>query len=730
MLSEKLAKESYQIAPSESLLLAAILENEIESKTPQSFIRYFHIANDLLLNEAAIVQIFLIPETYWKVVLVTPVSTFSERVDSVVNQVLYYLISVSLLVFLLGYWLLGKSVVNPFHHLVSQLSSNKKRELDESSKNEFGLIARHINHKTQQLTKANREIIIVMEKREQADKLRRVSEKRFKAIAKNAPDAIVSVDGSGRVIDWNPAATKIFKYKKQEIKGRLFSRLFVPDESQSQLIDIDQYIKGDIDSLHTPLIQIQALRADGLLFTAEFSATSWKTDKGRFFSIFLRDISMRMEAEYKLRHQALHDPLTQLPNRSLFNDRLSHALVQAKRDATSVAVMIIDLDNFKIINDTLGHATGDLLLQSVAEKLLREKRATDTISRLGGDEFGVVQTNITDPSQVLLFSSRLRESIAETTTINKNTFQVGCSIGVTVFPDDSHEADDLLRNADMAMYRAKEDGRNSVRFFVEAMDREIQNRREILDNISIALKQNQFAMHFQPLIDLKQNKIVGAEALIRWFHPEKGFISPAEFIPIAEQTKAINEIGFWVIRRVCQLINQMDELKLPQIRIALNISPIQFKRENIFETLQIITSEENVSPTRIECEITESAVMDDVERVIEIMHNLNGAGYKLSIDDFGTGYSSLSYLKRFPINKIKIDQSFITDIVTDEDSASIAKAIIKLGHSMSLEVLAEGVETEAQQQWLIDHHCDLIQGYFKAKPMPFAEFVDWVKANY
>ena len=281
----------------------------------------------------------------------------------------------------------------------------------------------------------------------------------------------------------------------------------------------------------------------------------------------------------------------------------------------------------------------------------------------------------------------------------------------------------------MAMYQAKEEGRNSIRFFIDEMDQEIQKRKEILEDITVAIEEEQFDLNFQPLINLHTNRVVAAEALIRWYHPDKGSISPADFIPIAEQSNSINHIGSWVVKKVCFYIKEMDKLRLPKITIAMNISPAQFKRENVYESVDSIVQEENVSPRRIECEITESAVMDNMERAIEIMHEFKQRGFKLSIDDFGTGYSSLSYLKQFPINKIKIDRSFIADIETDEDSASIAKSIINLGHSMNLEVLAEGVENQVQQDWLIAQKCDLMQGYFRAKPMPFDQFVEWIEHN-
>ncbi|MET1253764.1 EAL domain-containing protein [Aliikangiella maris] len=728
-LAQRLTQESYQISTEDSHLLAAILlDSQVNSKTMIRQIS-FHMPEDVLYKEPVLINIFLIPETYWKLVLVTPQKAFTEPVDNAINGMFGYFISVILFIFLLGYWLIGRVVIKPFNELVYHLTHESEKPLDDSLPNEFGLVAKTINYRTEQLRSSNRKMIIAMDKRDRADKKRKASEQRFRAIAKTAPDAIITIDMTGSIVDWNPAAAKIFGYQRAEILGSKYTRLLVPGELNHTLKQIEEFMQGEISSLQRSQVQIQAIRQDGIIFTAEFSMTSWHEDNAAFFSIFLRDISDRIEAEYQLRHQALHDPLTELPNRSLFKDRLMSAVVQAKRTLCQVAIMIVDLDNFKIINDTLGHGIGDQLLQVIAKRIIKNKRATDTVARLGGDEFGVVQTNMTDPSEAMLFASKLRQAIAKPVTIDDNIFQIGCSIGVTIYPNDSKNPEHLLRNADMAMYQAKEEGRNSVRFFVEEMNEEIQKRKEILEDIAIALEADQFELFLQPLINLKNDKIVGAEALIRWQHPQKGFISPGAFIPIAEQSNMINRIGAWVIREVCRLINQMDSIGLPPITIALNISPVQFKRENIFESMIKITTKEKVSPKRIECEITESTTMENVERVIQIMHSLRGAGFKLAIDDFGTGYSSLSYLKQFPINKIKIDRSFIADIETDDDSASIAKSIIQLGHSMNLTVLAEGVETEQQQQWLINHNCDLLQGFFRAKPMPFEQFVEWVKGT-
>ncbi|NRA60617.1 MAG: EAL domain-containing protein [Psychrobium sp.] len=435
-------------------------------------------------------------------------------------------------------------------------------------------------------------------------------------------------------------------------------------------------------------------------------------------------ITERKLAEHQLKHLALHDPLTGLPNRLLFQDRLQQAIALAKRQQHKFAVVFMDLDNFKIVNDTMGHEVGDELLRQVALRLSGTERETDTVARLGGDEFAFIINKINTIEDVVVFSQRLSALFLSPIVVDDNDIAVGSSVGITIYPDDATNSEELLRNADIAMYQAKEDGRNTTRFFTSDMNVTLQRNKEILTDLIESLTREDFELYYQPLFTIDNNTLVGAEVLIRWHHPEKGMIPPDQFIAIAEQSGLINELGAWVLAQTCSQIKKFKNAGVPPIRIAINISPVQFRRKDFLQNMLLILDQYDVSSDFIELEITEGAVMNNVDEAIETMHVLHDAGFKLSIDDFGTGYSSLSYLKRFPIQKIKIDRSFISDLENDHDSRSITTAIIQMGHSLGLDVLAEGVETQTQLQFLKQEKCDFVQGYYTGRPMPAALFIE------
>jgi diguanylate cyclase (GGDEF)-like protein len=434
-------------------------------------------------------------------------------------------------------------------------------------------------------------------------------------------------------------------------------------------------------------------------------------------------INERKQAEQKLKHLALHDPLTELPNRLLFQDRLQQAIAKSKRDGHKFAVFFMDLDNFKIINDTMGHEAGDELLRQVSLRLSAAGREMDTVARLGGDEFSFIINEIDDIESAVSFAQRLNRLLKTPITVNSNKINMGSSIGITLYPDDASNSEELLRNADIAMYQAKDDGRNTIRFFTHEMNAKLQENKEILTDLAESLIQNHFELYYQPLFTIDHKTLVGAEALIRWNHPEKGMIPPDQFIAIAEKSGLINELGDWVLAQACQEIKAFRKANIAPIKVAINISPVQFRRKDFLGHMLMILERFEVSASFIELEITEGAVMDNVDQAIETMQALHDAGFQLAMDDFGTGYSSLSYLKRFPIQKLKIDRSFISDLESD-DGKSITTAIIQMSHSLGLAVLAEGVETEEQLQYLQDEKCDYVQGYYTGRPMPASEFMN------
>ncbi len=429
------------------------------------------------------------------------------------------------------------------------------------------------------------------------------------------------------------------------------------------------------------------------------------------------DITARKNAEQRIEFLAHHDPLTKLPNRALFRDHMELALAQARRQGGRVAVLLLDLDHFKHVNDTLGHVVGDALLREVAARLRRCLRGSDTVARLGGDEFAVIQTELESVDQTSILAERLGAELLRRTTIDGHHLHAGCSIGITVYPDDTTDIDQLLKNADMALYRAKGEGRGTFRFYSSELGAHADQRRALADGLSFALVRDQFHLEYQPKVRLADDTVVGAEALLRWTHPSFGLVPPSNFIPVAETTGLILTIGQWVINRACQQLRDWTDRGLQPVPISINLSAAQFRDQKLVQKAQAAIEGAGIDPSLLEFEITETALMHDAEAATETMRRLVELGIHLSIDDFGTGYSSLNYLKRFPVGTLKIDRSFVQDITRNSKDRAIAQAVTHLGHSLGLGVLAEGVETVAQRAVLREIGCDEIQGYLLSRPM-------------
>lgn len=428
------------------------------------------------------------------------------------------------------------------------------------------------------------------------------------------------------------------------------------------------------------------------------------------------------EAEKKLEFLAHHDMLTGLPNRLLLRDRYEQASAQADRDHSGVAVLFLDLDNFKQVNDTLGHNYGDKLLVSVVERLQGCLRDADTISRQGGDEFVVLLPCLRDQATIGGIAHHIVEVFAESFEIDNYSVNTTFSIGISLYPDDGTEFDTLLKNADTALYQAKDSGRDTYRFFSEKMNLDAQEQLYLQGQLRHALKNQEFRLHYQPQIDINTGRIIGAEALVRWQHPEMGLIPPGRFIPLAERSGLVIPMGEWVLNEACRQAQLWRTSGSPLV-MAVNLSALQFKRGNLLETVNQALKQSGLPAELLELELTESILLQDVEMAIKTLRSLSDMGVKLSIDDFGTGYSSLSYLKRLAVNKLKIDQSFVRDLAEASDSAAIVRAIIQLGHTLQLTVIAEGVETEAQLAFLRNYGCDEAQGYLYSRPIPAKEFV-------
>jgi len=447
-----------------------------------------------------------------------------------------------------------------------------------------------------------------------------------------------------------------------------------------------------------------------------------------------RDVSVRTQgleaATRQLRHLATHDALTGLPNRVLLDDRIAQALTHANRERHSFAVMHCDLDRFKLINDSLGHHAGDYLLQEVARRLTNVVRDVDTVARLGGDEFIIVLSPVTTRNDAELVARRVIEAMQPAVEIAGITIHASPSIGIAFYPDDGSSVEALIAHADAAMFTAKQRGRNSVQCYESGMDAGTHDKVRLESDLHTALAKHQFELYYQPKVDTMSGTFYSAEALIRWRHPERGLVSPAAFIPLAEECGLIGPIGEWVLREACRQGQAWQKAGLSPIRIAVNVAASQFRAGDLVQTIRRALADAELEPRFLEVELTESAVMSDPEESIKILEQLSDMGVLVSVDDFGTGYSSMSYLRRFPIDQLKIDRSFLSEITARSDDASIVGAIVSLAHNLRLKVVAEGVETVAQLDLLKTLGCDQYQGYQFSPPLPAAEFETLMRGIY
>jgi diguanylate cyclase (GGDEF)-like protein len=460
---------------------------------------------------------------------------------------------------------------------------------------------------------------------------------------------------------------------------------------------------------------------------------AWELQDGRVFMIThqpmgagwlatYEDITEHRKAEARIAHLAHHDALTNLPNRVLFREKLEEALAYARR-GQSLALLFLDLDQFKAVNDTLGHPVGDALLQAVAERLLGETRDTDTVARLGGDEFALIQAPIDKPTEAASFARRLNEILDVPFDVAGHQIVIGTSIGIAFAPQDSMDPDQLLKAADLALYRAKLDGRGVYRLFQAEMDAQMQVRRLMELDLRQALKVGQFEMFYQPLIDPHANAVAGYEALLRWRHPELGIVPPDQFIPLAEEIGLIIPIGEWVLQQACATVMTWPG----EMRIAVNLSPAQFKSRNLVAAVAMALRDSGLAPGRLELEITESVMLQDTDATLATLHQLHALGVRIAMDDFGTGYSSLSYLRRFPFDRIKIDQSFVRDMCRKPDCGAIVRAVTGLSNELGMATTAEGVETREQFEVLTRAGCTEMQGYLFSPAVPAAAVPETIR---
>ena len=545
------------------------------------------------------------------------------------------------------------------------------------------------------------------------------------------PEALVISGEHGRIVISNAHTEQLFGYSREELMGQPIEILF-PERMRKAFADYRD-ARCIASGVHAGGADpgFFARHKDGTEFPVDISLGPLKTDNGDWVISTMRDVSERKKIESQILHQATHDALTGLPNRRLFQELLSRAMIRAVRTERIVAVMFLDLDGFKKINDTLGHEEGDKLLKVVAERLLGLLRQDDVVGRQGGDEFTILLQDVRIVQDMIQVAEKLLACIAEPLRVGAHEMHITASIGITVFPFDDNDVDSLLRNADTAMYRAKELGKNNFQFYTAEMNAAMCERMEIESGLRRALQEEQFVLHYQPQYHIASGKIVGVEALIRWYHPQQGMILPAKFIPVAEESGLIIPIGEWVLRTACGQIKRWREAGVPDLKVAVNLSARQFNQANLLHMIQGVLEETGIDPRSgvLELELTESMVMRNVEASVATLKHLQEMGLQISIDDFGTGYSSLSYLRRFAINTLKIDQSFVRDITVDPEDAALASMIVTLGHSLKLNVLAEGVETIEQLHLLQAMGCDEAQGFYLSKPLPAEALVPLLRAG-
>ena len=538
-------------------------------------------------------------------------------------------------------------------------------------------------------------------------------------------EAIMVTGADNRIKVVNPAFTAITGYASEEVVGK--SPMIL--QSGHHGPDFYKELWASVKTTGCWEGEIWNRRKNGEVYPEWLYITAIEDNQQNiieYVGVF-SDITQRKQSEEKIRRQANYDALTGLPNRALFLDRLRAAIASARRENGKVALLFIDLDRFKVVNDTLGHTIGDKLLGQAAARLTACVREVDTVARLGGDEFTMILEDVGRGQDAAIVAEKIIESLSEPFWLDGNEVFIGGSVGITLFPTDAGDAATMLRNADMAMYRSKQAGRSVYRFFTQEMDAQVLARMDLERDLRRALGRKEFVVYYQPIVDLETGVVTSAEALLRWCHPERGIVSPGEFIPLAEETGLIGPLGEWVLRQACTEAKAWQQAGLTTVGVSVNLSSRQLKRGLSGDTVAQVFRETGLAPGSLTFEITESLIMEDTDDAVAWLNSIKEMGVGLSVDDFGTGYSSLSYLKRFPVDVVKIDRAFVRDITIDPDDATMIEAILAMTHSLKLKVVAEGVEEQDQLDLLRSRGCDMVQGFYFSKPLPFEEFCAFAK---
>ena len=562
--------------------------------------------------------------------------------------------------------------------------------------------------------------------RKQSEQLAEAAEERYRSIFENAIEGIYQTSPSGQYANINPALARIYGYDSTtELMrgiGDIQKQLYVHSGKRTEYIALMK-THGQVHNF-----EAQVYRKNGDIIWITENAHEVRDALGKllFYEGTVEDITERKNYEREIEYQLTHDSLTGLPNRTMLADRLQQCMSFADRYDTKLAVAFVDLDQFKLINDSMGHHVGDELLVTMAGRLSKCVRESDTVVRLGGDEFVLLLTSLQKVEDIAQSMQRILAAVANPCVIEGRDFIVSCSIGIGIYPDDGADPNTLLKYADSAMYKAKQSGRNNFQFYTHELNKILTERIEIEYCLRRAIENEEFLLYYQPKMDFVTGKVCGAEALIRWKPPGETLIPPLTFIPVAEETGQIEEIGLWVLINACRKADELKKLMGRPIPIAVNVSPRQFRQLDLVRTVELALKSTELDPQCLELEITENCLVQDTRHFIKTLHDLKALGVKLSIDDFGTDYSSMAYLKDFPVDRLKIDKVFVSNLETESTNIAILKAIVGLGHSLGLKVVAEGVETAYQQAFLHGIGCDELQGYYFSKPLEEVAFVEFL----
>ncbi len=552
-----------------------------------------------------------------------------------------------------------------------------------------------------------------------------VEKERAQVTLNSIGDAVVSTDLSGHVTYLNVIAEGLTGWSQQEACGHALEEVFRIVDATTRETAQNPMMLAIVENKAVALPpNCVLIRRDGLEAAIEDSAAPIHDRRGAVTGAVMvfHDVSVSRAMTLKMSYLAQHDSLTDLPNRVLMNDRLVEAIELSKRRERKLAVLFVDLDRFKRVNDSLGHVVGDRLLQSVACRIFTCVRSSDTVSRQGGDEFVILLWDVRHAEDAALTADKILRALRQPHRIGEHVVHVTASIGVVTYPDDGADAETLLKNADFAMYHAKDCGRDNYQFFKAEMNARAADRQALEGDLRQAIERQDLLLYYQPKINLATGEIVGVEALIRWRHPQRGLVPPSQFIPVAEECGFIIPIGRWVLREACRQARAWQDAGLPAIRIAVNVSALELRAADFASSVADILTETGLEASRLELELTESCLMQDENSTVAALRALKDVGVHLALDDFGTGYSSLSYLQRYPIDTLKIDRSFVQDLATDAGAANIVSAVIGMGNSLHMRVIAEGIETREQLEFLKQHGCPVGQGYYFSQPVPAVEF--------